>query len=210
MATSTVTHHSDGEEGEGHHVKGSLSALTICAVGVVFGDIGTSPLYALKETFIVHHPLPVDLLHVFGVLSLVFWSFLLIVTFKYVVIVMSADNKGEGGSLALLALIQRKTPGKRGWMLTMLAVLATSLFFGDAIITPSISVLSAVEGLIIVNPGFKPLVLPLAVAILIGLFLVQSRGTVAISRFFGPIVLLYFLVLAILGIVHIIPDPTIF
>jgi len=211
MATTdiAVPAHFEDEDSHSHHVHGSMAALTVGAVGVVFGDIGTSPLYALKETFVGHHPLPVDMLHIFGVLSLVFWSFLLIVTFKYVVIVTGADNKGEGGSLALLALITRKTPGHRGWTLTMLAVLATSLFFGDAIITPSISVLSAVEGLIIVNEGFKPLVLPLAIGILVGLFFVQSRGTVAISRFFGPIVLFYFLVLAVLGIIHIIPDPSI-
>lgn len=213
-ATSTSTSVPDGTNGHeqepgAHAIHGSTLGLAIGAVGVVFGDIGTSPLYALKETFVGHHPLPIDMLHVFGVLSLVFWAFLLIVTLKYVLIVMAADNKGEGGSLALLALISRKTPGKRGWLLTMLAVLATSLFFGDAIITPSISVLSAVEGLIVVNEGFKPLVLPLAVAILIGLFLIQSHGTGAVSKFFGPIVLFYFLVLAVLGIVHIAPDPSI-
>jgi len=208
QAVGTLAAH-DEESEHSHHIKGSLSALTIGAVGVVFGDIGTSPLYALKETFVGHHPLPVDILHIFGVLSLIFWSFLVIVTFKYVMIVTQADNKGEGGSLALLALITRKTPGARGWFLTTLAVLATSLFFGDAIITPSISVLSAVEGLIVVNEGFKAFVLPISIAILIGLFLVQSRGTVAISRFFGPIVMVYFLTLAVLGIIHIIPDPTI-
>ena len=200
----------DGPPPAGHGpAQASVMALAIGAVGVVFGDIGTSPLYALKETFVGHHPLPIDILHVFGVLSLIFWSFLLIVTLKYVLIVMQADNKGEGGSLALLALISRKTPGKRGWTVTVLAVLATALFFGDAIITPSISVLSAVEGLIVVNEGFKPLVLPLSIAILIGLFVVQSRGTAVISRFFGPIVLVYFAVLAVLGIIHIAPDPTI-
>lgn len=207
---STVADGQQADDDHGsHRIQGSTLGLTIGAVGVVFGDIGTSPLYALKETFVGHHPLPIDILHVFGVLSLVFWSFLLVVSLKYVAIVMAADNKGEGGSLSLLALINRKTPGQRGWVLTMLAVLATSLFFGDAIITPSISVLSAVEGLIVVNQGFKPLVLPLAVAILIGLFLIQSRGTGAVSKFFGPIVLFYFLVLAVLGIVHIAPDPSI-
>ena len=200
----------DGPPPAGHGpAQSSVMALAIGAVGVVFGDIGTSPLYALKETFVGHHPLPIDILHVFGVLSLIFWAFLLIVTLKYVLIVMQADNKGEGGSLALLALIGRKTPGKRGLTVTLLAVLATALFFGDAIITPSISVLSAVEGLIVVNEGFKPLVLPLSIAILIGLFVVQSRGTAVISRFFGPIVLVYFAVLAVLGIIHIAPDPTI-
>ncbi|HZH06945.1 MAG TPA: KUP/HAK/KT family potassium transporter, partial [Lautropia sp.] len=199
----------DDQDSQSHHIQGSFAALTVGAVGVVFGDIGTSPLYALKETFEGHHPLPIDILHVFGVLSLVFWSFLIIVTLKYVVIVMNADNRGEGGSLALLALITRSTPGRRGWLLTMLAVLATSLFFGDAIITPSISVLSAVEGLNVVDPRFQPWVVPLSVGILVGLFVVQSRGTGVVSRFFGPIVLFYFLTLAVMGIVHILPDPTI-
>jgi KUP system potassium uptake protein len=198
---------SDSEHG--HTIGGRTSVLALGAIGVVFGDIGTSPLYALKEMFAGHHPLPIDLLHIFGVLSLIFWSFAIIVTFKYVTIVMRADNKGEGGSLALLALITRKSPGERGWLLTILAVLATSLFFGDAIITPSISVLSAVEGLVVVEERMAPLVLPISVAILIGLFLVQSRGTGGLSRFFGPIVLLYFAVLAVMGIVHILPDPSI-
>ncbi len=207
-APATTPTTNDDEETP-HHVKGSMATLTVGAIGVVFGDIGTSPLYALKETFVGHHPLPVDILHVFGVLSLVFWSFLIIVTFKYVVIVMNADNKGEGGSLALLALITRKTPGNRGKLLTLLAVLATSLFFGDAIITPSISVLSAVEGLLVVNEGFRPIILPLSIGILVGLFCVQSRGTAIVSKFFGPIVLFYFAVLAVMGIVQIIPDPSI-
>ena len=207
----TIAHNvvTDHESEHGHQITGRTSALALGAVGVVFGDIGTSPLYALKETFRGHHPLPIDVLHVFGVLSLVFWSFLIIVTFKYVAIVTRADNKGEGGSLALLALINRKTPGGRGKALTLLAVLATALFFGDAIITPSISVLSAVEGLVVVEASLQPLVLPISVAILIGLFLVQSRGTAGLSRYFGPIVLFYFVVLAVLGIVHIIPDPSI-
>ncbi|WP_414712859.1 potassium transporter Kup [Sphingomonas sp.] len=205
FAHNVVTDH-DNEHG--HQIKGSTTALMIGAVGVVFGDIGTSPLYALKEMFAGHHPLPIDFLHVFGVLSLIFWSFLIIVTFKYVMIVMRADNKGEGGSLALLALITRKS-GSRGWLLTMLAVLATSLFFGDAIITPSISVLSAVEGLVVVEASMKPWVLPISVGILVGLFVVQSRGTAGLSRYFGPVVLLYFIVLAVMGVVHIIPDPSI-
>jgi KUP system potassium uptake protein len=209
MSATSTDPEASTDDNASHGVHGSTLGLAVGAVGVVFGDIGTSPLYALKETFVGHHPLPIDILHIFGVLSLVFWSFLIIVTLKYVVIVMGADNKGEGGSLSLLALINRKTVGKRGWLLTMLAVLATALFFGDAIITPSISVLSAVEGLIVVNAGFKPLVLPLSIGILIGLFLIQSRGTGTVSRFFGPIVLFYFAVLAGLGIVHIAPDPSI-
>jgi KUP system potassium uptake protein len=207
----TIAHNvvTDHESENGHQISGRTSVLALGAIGVVFGDIGTSPLYALKEMFAGHHPLPIDILHIFGVLSLIFWSFVIIVTFKYVTIVMNADNKGEGGSLALLALINRKTDGARGWLLTMLAVLATSLFFGDAIITPSISVLSAVEGLVVVEASLKPMVLPISVGILVGLFVVQSRGTAGLSRYFGPIVLFYFLVLAVMGIYHIIPDPSI-
>jgi KUP system potassium uptake protein len=190
------THNSDG-----------LAKLTIGAIGVVFGDIGTSPLYALKETFAGHRPMPVDLVHVYGVLSLVFWTLLIIVTFKYVLTVMRADNKGEGGSLALLALITRQTDGTRTTTIAVLAVVATALFFGDAIITPAISVLSAVEGLTVVEASLQPLVLPVAVGLLVGLFVVQSRGTAALSRFYGPIILLYFLTLAVLGITHLVTRP---
>lgn len=198
----------DGESEHGHRIEGSLPKLALGAIGVVFGDIGTSPLYALKETFRGHHPLPVDTLHVFGVLSLVFWSLMLIVTFKYVLLVTRADNKGEGGSMALLALITRKTGGgKRSGLLVMLAVTATALFFGDAMITPAMSVLSAVEGLTVVEARFAPLVLPIAVGILVGLFMVQSRGTETISRYFGPIVLVYFLTLAVLGVIQLVQRP---
>lgn len=198
----------DGESEQGHRIEGSLPKLALGAIGVVFGDIGTSPLYALKETFRGHHPLPVDTLHVFGVLSLVFWSLMLIVTFKYVMLVTRADNKGEGGSMALLALITRKTGGgKRSGLLVMLAVTATALFFGDAMITPAMSVLSAVEGLTVVEARFAPLVLPIAVGILVGLFMVQSRGTETISRYFGPIVLVYFATLAVLGIIQLVQRP---
>ena len=148
------------------------------AIGVVYGDIGTSPLYAMKESFIGPHPLAVDPLHIFGVLSLIFWSLMLVVTAKYVFIAMRADNRGEGGSFALLALISRNL-GEQKWAagLVMLGVLATALFYGDAMITPAISVLSAVEGLTIVESSLEPLVLPIAIVILIGLFVVQSRGT---------------------------------
>ena len=171
------------------------------AIGVVYGDIGTSPLYAMKESFVGAHPLAVDPLHIFGVLSLIFWSLMLIVTVKYVLVAMRADNKGEGGSFALLALISRNL-GEKQWAagLVTLGVLATALFYGDAMITPAISVLSAVEGLTIVNAGLEPLVIPIAIVILIGLFLVQSRGTARVGAMFGPIVLIYFAALAALGV----------
>ncbi|HEX8301430.1 MAG TPA: potassium transporter Kup [Sphingomonas sp.] len=181
------------------------------AIGVVYGDIGTSPLYALKESFIGPHPLAVDRLHIFGVLSLIFWSLMLIVTAKYVFIAMRADNRGEGGSFALLSLISRHLKGKK-WNagLVVLGVLAASLFYGDAMLTPAISVLSAVEGLTIVEAGLQPLVLPIAVTILIALFLIQARGTARVGAIFGPIVLIYFATLATLGIANIVKHPEIF
>ena len=190
--------------------KHGLPALMLGAVGVVYGDIGTSPLYAMKESFIGPHPLVVDRLHIYGVLSLIFWSLMLVVTAKYVLVAMRADNRGEGGSFALLALISR-TLGDRRWTagLVMLGVLAAALFYGDAMITPAISVLSAVEGLMIVEPGLEPLVIPICVVILIGLFLIQSRGTARVGAVFGPIVLLYFAALAALGIANILDHPEI-
>ncbi len=196
-------------ETSGHHAPNeSLTALSIGAIGVVFGDIGTSPLYALKESFIGHHPLVVDRLHMFGVISLMFWTMMLIVTIKYVFIILRADNNGEGGSLALLALIGR-TIGRNRWtpLIAMLGVTATALFYGDAIITPAVSVLSAVEGLTVVNPGFARFVLPIAVVILIALFSVQSHGTAIMGKFFGPVMIVYFLVLAMLGISSILRAP---
>lgn len=188
----------------------SLPILMLGAVGVVYGDIGTSPLYAMKESFIGPHPLAVDGLHVFGVISLVFWSLMLIVTAKYVFIAMRADNNGEGGSFALLALISRHLEdGRRKALLVVLGILAAALFYGDAMLTPAISVLSAVEGLTIVEAQLQPLVLPIAVLVLIALFLIQSRGTAKVGALFGPIVLVYFLVLAFLGVINIAAHPQI-
>ncbi|WP_395001336.1 potassium transporter Kup [Sphingomonas sp.] len=195
----------------GHsHAQGSLRAMALGAIGVVFGDIGTSPLYAMKEVFVGHHPLAVDKLHIFGTVCLMFWSLVVIVTIKYVALILRADNKGEGGSLALLALIQRSTGGGRwGTSLVMLGIAATALFLGDAMITPAVSVLSAVEGLETVNSGFTPFVIPIAIVILIGLFMIQSRGTDAVGRLFGPIMLVYFAVIAALGVIQIIQHPTV-
>ena len=186
----------------------SLPALMLGAVGVVYGDIGTSPLYAMKETFIGPHPLAVDPLHIFGVVSLVFWSLMLVVTAKYVLVAMRADNKGEGGSFALLALISRNL-GEKRWTagLVLMGVLAAALFYGDAMITPAISVLSAVEGLTVVQASLAPLVIPIAIVILIGLFLVQSRGTAKVGAIFGPVVLVYFAALATLGVWNILRHP---
>ena len=186
------------------HASAGLLKLSLGAVGVVFGDIGTSPLYAFRETFAGHHPLVPDEAHILGVLSLIFWPMMLVVTIKYVSIIMRADNKGEGGSLALLALINRQSEGRR-WSrgIVLLGVFATALFYGDSMITPAISVLSAVEGISTVEAGFAPLAPLIAVVILIGLFMIQSRGTAKVGLLFGPIMVIYFLVLAALGLIHI-------
>ncbi len=191
--------------------KESFAKLAVGAVGVVFGDIGTSPLYAMKQVFVGPHPLHVDRLHIFGVVSLIFWTMVMVVTVKYVFIVMRADNRGEGGSMSLLALISRLSPGAgRSRYLVLLGVLATALFFGDAIITPAISVLSAVEGLEVVQSGLARIVLPLAIAILIGLFVIQARGTAKVGALFGPVMLFYFAVIAVLGVIQLVQHPAIF
>jgi KUP system potassium uptake protein len=200
-----------------HHHQGSLGKLMLGAVGVVYGDIGTSPLYAFRETFAAHGGRAAfvpDAVHIEGVLSLIFWSMMLVVTLKYITIITRADNKGEGGSLALLALINRSTStdlgGKRRrWTagIVLLGVFATALFFGDAMITPAVSVLSAVEGLTTVEASFQPYVVPIAIGILIAIFAVQSRGTAKVGALFGPIMVTYFLVLAGLGIFHIAKQP---
>ena len=194
-----------------HGPNEALPKLMLGAIGIVYGDIGTSPLYTMKESFLGPHPLAVDRLHIFGVLSLIFWTLMMIVTFKYVTVAMRADNKGEGGSFALLSLIARNLEGKKKWTpaLVTLGVLATCLFYGDAMITPAISVLSAVEGLEIVQAGFQPLVIPVSIAILFGLFLVQSRGTAKVGNMFGPVMLIYFAVLAALGLINIARHPEI-
>jgi KUP system potassium uptake protein len=187
-----------------------LPKLALGAIGVVFGDIGTSPLYALKESFVGPHPLAVDSAHIYGVLSLIFWSLTLIVTVKYILIVLRADNRGEGGSLALLALLSSRIPGsRRAKGIVMLGILATALFYGDAIITPAISVLSAVEGLTVVQADLQPLVLPISIGILVALFVIQSRGTTKVGFVFGPIILIYFVTLGVLGVVNIVDHPEI-
>ncbi len=198
------------EESQGHHAGGSLATLVVGAVGVVFGDIGTSPIYAFRETFVGHHKLLVDPAHIYGVLSLIFWSMMIVVTFKYVTIIMRADNKGEGGSLALLALINRQSEGAR-WSapIVLLGVFATALFYGDSMITPAMSVLSASEGLAVVNSGFGPWVVPLSVGILVGLFTIQSRGTATVGAYFGPVMMLYFGSIAVLGGIQIAGNPSI-
>ncbi|WP_092609090.1 potassium transporter Kup [Raineyella antarctica] len=188
-----------------------LATLSFAALGVVFGDIGTSPLYAMQTVFSIDHndvkPTPVD---VYGVVSMMLWSITLIVSFKYVILVMRADNDGEGGILALTHLLRdRVTNRRRLTLVLMLGILGAALFYGDSVITPAISVMSAVEGLTVVNGGFEHLVLPLSVVILSALFLVQRWGTAAVGRAFGPVMTLWFLVLAVLGIAHIVTYPAI-
>jgi KUP system potassium uptake protein len=186
----------------------ALPALTLGAIGVVFGDIGTSPLYALKEIFSGHHPIPVTPENILGLLSMVFWAIMVLVSIKYVAIIMRADNRGEGGSLALLALItSRQNPAWLSWVLTMLGIFAAALFYGDSMITPAISVLSAVEGLEIIAPAFKDFVIPVTVIVLTGLFMIQKRGTGLVGLFFGPVMIVWFTVLAGLGINQILRHP---
>jgi KUP system potassium uptake protein len=189
--------------------KSSLGALVLGAIGVVFGDIGTSPLYTMKETFAGPHPLALDQVHVLGVLSLIFWAVTCVVSIKYVIIIMRADNRGEGGSLALLALLHRATAGRPGIMalVGVLGVFAAALFYGDSMITPAISVLSAVEGLEVAAPQLHPAVVPLTLAILIVLFLLQSHGTARIGGLFGPVMTLWFTTLAVLGLHNIAQAP---
>jgi KUP system potassium uptake protein len=189
----------------------SLNKLILGAIGVVYGDIGTSPLYAIKECFSGPHPLSIDELHVLGVLSLVFWAAIISVTFKYVILMMRADNHGEGGSLALLALVTRIT--KKGpWASTIaiLGIFAAALFYGDSMLTPAISVLSAVEGLKVVAPALSNYIIPITIIILTILFMIQRQGTASMGVLFGPIMCLWFAVLAILGFINILAMPSIF
>ncbi|HOZ94958.1 MAG TPA: potassium transporter Kup [Ottowia sp.] len=191
--------------------KSSLASLTLGAIGVVYGDIGTSVLYTLKEVFGSGHvPFTTD--NVYGVLSIVFWTLTIIVSLKYVTLVLRADNHGEGGLVAMLALasqsVKHKAPALRKWML-LIGIFGTCLFYGDGVITPAITVLSAVEGLDVVSPAFRKAVIPLTLLILLALFWVQKRGTAGIGRFFGPIMVLWFLAIAALGVHHIAGHPEI-
>ena len=191
--------------------KSSLASLTLGAIGVVYGDIGTSVLYTLKEVFGSGHvPFTTD--NVYGVLSIVFWTLTVIVSLKYVTLVLRADNHGEGGLVAMLALasqsVKDKAPALRKWML-LIGIFGTCLFYGDGVITPAITVLSAVEGLDVVSPAFRKAVIPLTLLILLALFWVQKRGTAGIGRFFGPIMVLWFIAIAALGVWHIASHPEI-
>ena len=184
------------------------SRLILGATGVVFGDIGTSPLYAFRESFIGHHRLPIDEFHVLGVLSMLIWALVLVVTVKYVFVTMRADNRGEGGSFALLALIERvaaKSPLLPA--IAAAALTATALFYGDAVITPAISILSAVEGLSLLDDGFTAVVLPLTLGLVVALFAVQRHGAGTIGGLFGPIMATWFIAIGLLGAYQVAADP---
>ena len=186
-----------------------LAAVAVAAIGVVYGDIGTSPLYAFQAAFSGAHPYPVTAGNVLGVLSLIFWALIFVVSIKYAVLIMRADNKGEGGIMALMALVQRVTVGETRvrWLLMTLGIFGAALFYGDGMITPAISVLSAVEGLEIATPALKPYVIPLSLLVLVGLFLVQRRGTASVGALFGPIMIVWFLILGLLGAISIARYP---
>jgi KUP system potassium uptake protein len=188
-----------------------LAALTIAAVGIVYGDIGTSPLYTMKEVFSTEHGVPLDELNVLGAVSLIFWGLTLIVSLKYVTLVLRANNRGEGGIMALLALALSSVTPKSRWYhpVMLIGLTGASLFYGDSIITPAISVLSAIEGLEVATPTFRTYVVPLTVAVLVALYMLQHHGTGGIGKWFGPIMLTWFATLAVLGVVNIAGNPEI-
>ena len=190
-----------------------LAVLTLSALGVVYGDIGTSPLYTLRETFSREHGLVANTAGVYGILSLVSWSLILVVVVKYIVFILRADNRGEGGVLAMLALLlqgeQRAEGRHRRAILVVLAVFGTALLYGDGVMTPAISVLGAVEGLEVVTPALGPFVVAVTAVILFALFIVQKRGTSSVGRFFGPITLLWFVTIGVLGLVEVARHPRI-
>ena len=185
-------------------------ALTLAALGVVYGDIGTSPLYALKEVFGgAHNPVPITPQNILGILSLFFWSLMIVVTLKYVSFIMRANNEGEGGIVALMTLATDRKDGKsfRNLFLVTLGLIGAAFFYGDGVITPAISVLSAVEGLELITPNFKPFIVPISIIIIVGLFVFQRKGTASVGALFGPIMIVWCVVLAILGISGIVEHP---
>jgi KUP system potassium uptake protein len=187
-----------------------MAPLVIGAIGVVFGDIGTSPLYTLRECFTGAHGLPLTEANVYGILSVIFWAITIIVTLKYVTLIMRADNHGEGGIMALTALVSRGLAERRArWWLVGLGIFGAAMFYGDGMITPAISVLSAVEGLDVMAPALKPYVVPITLVVLIGLFSIQRHGTASVGVLFGPVVCVWFGVLALLGAIEIARDPAV-
>ncbi len=210
--TSSAPADGGGEHRHHHASEIGTAALTLGALGVVYGDIGTSPLYSMKEAFTEKsHLMTVDTINVYGICSLAFWSLVIIISVKYLFFVMRADNNGEGGILALTALVLPREHRRvaRAGLLVALGVFGTALLYGDGVITPAISVLSAVEGLENVSTSFESWVVPIAIAIITGLFMVQKRGTGAVGKVFGPIMLLWFATIAVIGVSHIVDHPEI-
>src|SRR6201991_1089987 len=199
--------HNHAEELRNPHAK-KPSALALGAIGIVFGDIGTRPLYTMKETLGTHGMTPQPIA-VRGVLSLIFWSLLMVISLKYVTFVMRADNKGEGGIMALMALAQRSVSGspRARWVLAAIGIFGASLFYGDGVITPAMSVLSAVEGLEVAAPSLESYVLPICLVILVALFAIQRHGTEIVGKAFAPVMIVWFLVLAWLGIRQLMVHP---
>ena len=193
------------------HKKSGLAGLTLAAVGIVYGDIGTSPLYTLKTVFDPAHGLLLSHENLLGIVSLIFWGLTLIVSLKYVTLVLRADNRGEGGIMALMALVLSSVSRLSRWHfpLMVIGVFGATLFYGDSVITPAISVLSAIEGLEVATPAFSPYVVPLTIAVLVGLYSVQSHGTAGIGRYFAPVMVLWFATLAGMGVVNVIKSPAI-
>lgn len=194
-----------------NETKSRTAALTLAALGVVYGDIGTSPLYTVKEVFASDSGVVLNSTNLIGAVSVIFWALMIVVTFKYVLLVLRADNRGEGGGLALTSLATnaiRDKPALRKLLLLM-GVFGSTMFYGDSVITPAISVLGALEGLKVVTPDLQPYILPSAIVILVGLFLVQRNGTQAVGKFFGPIIVLWFTVLGVSGVIHIVQEPSI-
>lgn len=188
-----------------------MAGLTLAALGVVYGDIGTSPLYTFQEIFRPATGVALDAYHITGAVSAIFWALMLVVTFKYVLLILRADNRGEGGVLALSALAvqsSEKHPWLRPWLL-VLGLAGATLFYGDSVITPAISVLGAMEGLSLVTPTLTPFVVPITLGILVGLFLVQRKGTGSVGKVFGPLMILWFTVLAVSGLIQIVREPAI-
>ena len=188
-----------------------MTQLLVGAIGVVFGDIGTSPLYTLRQCFTGLHRLDLSHTNILGVLSIIFWSLVIVVTLKYVVLIMRADNRGEGGILALTALVSRglETRPRRRWLLVLFGIVGAAMFYGDGMITPAISVLGAVEGLEIVTSQLHLFVLPLALGIIVTLFVIQRTGTARVGAFFGPVMCVWFATLAVLGVGQIVAEPTV-
>ena len=191
--------------------KSSVAALTLAAIGIVYGDIGTSPLYTLRAIFHHEHGLPLNTPNILGIISLIFWSLTIIVSLKYVTLVLRADNRGEGGIMALMALATNSVTTASRWHfpLLVIGVLGATMFYGDSVITPAISVLGAIEGLEVAAPGMSHYVVPLAVVVLVLLYSVQRHGTAGIGRFFGPVMLVWFITLATMGVINIIASPVI-